>query len=749
MPIATDTIEDMMEPVHPARKPVLPSQPQAGPVRQILATLLTKRASAGMISVLGTVVRPKRSKALEREIKSLIHELSDHLTAGRKPEALASALAILFADADYAIGKMRRDGVLRASKYGYEGLLVAGIAKAAIEARRWLVARDERFAYLESVIALARLAPAAKKLHDRIVDTLATRENVALKTVLAILNARFYNPKPADTSRSSLKLDRYSIEDVSDAASLILDIYRRLFTIHDHCCNHIDAEGVAGPAPIYERLFVAAIRLTKFRDAEVMIDGLPFQARWHRGAVRISAIDPDVEKSIRLGYIQGQSQVALRARDLEGARPAMSVREMIEQGFEHGALDGLLEFVDKPVRRFRLVLPTDPRVFQLFRSDQMFRDEVENLLMIDAEAFTTLDPDQPVTPQVTMRDLLKVQRYFNFISCLYQRKLETIPDEADRAYLTLTSTIPVIPHERLLEQIQLIFEDETKARAIIPLLAIDYEAAHLDLQYTPLIDLGSYYVVAPHVLAASNLVRNVTVAKKLRAFALDAGDPMVAAVVEAFRAAGFKVEADFKTNVNKVELDLVAWRDDALFLLECKNAYHPCSAHETRNSFDHIQVARDQLDVRRALFTIPSNQIKLFAGLGWDVPPTCQVHTGIIIANRVFHGAEFNGHPVRQAHELINILRFGTIGGDANLRIWTGDTFATDDLVTYLAGDSVATKQLQAFERYPIEIDLGERRLVFESHALDARKHMEIMVESYSPLPLDDAVEPPAWESGA
>jgi hypothetical protein len=41
----------------------------------------------------------------------------------------------------------------------------------------------------------------------------------AVKTVLAVVNTRFYQHNPADDSLSSRKLDRYTIEDVSDAAS--------------------------------------------------------------------------------------------------------------------------------------------------------------------------------------------------------------------------------------------------------------------------------------------------------------------------------------------------------------------------------------------------------------------------------------------------------------------------------------------------------------------------------------------------
>lgn len=704
--------------------------------RQFRERLLQERSPAAMLAALKTLERPQRSRALEREIKSLLADMQDHLAAARKREALATALAALFADADYAIGKMRRDGMLRASKYDYEGLIIANIARAAIDARPFLIARESRFDYLRSVIAMTKLAPNAKALQQRIIKTLAARENVALKTVLAVLNSRFYHLTRADDSLSSLKLDRYTIEDLSDAASHILGTYLQMFAIHDQCCDAIDVEGVAGSSPVYERLFLAAIRLTKFKDAETMIDGLPFQATWDRGAVRIASIDPDVEKSIRLGYIQGQTQIALRARHLEADEgAALSVRDMIDRGFERGVFGSLLELVEKPFRRFRLALPTAPEMFQIFRTDKVLRDELQILMMIDADRFSTLDPHQAITPLVTVMDLLKVQRYFNFISCLYQRKLEEIEDEADRAYLTFASTILVIAHHQLLEQVQLILGDEAKSRAVIDLLTIDYAANQLDLQYTPLIDLGMHYAIAPHVLAASNLPRNVVVANRLRPFALESGDPMVSAVAEAFETAGFLVQSDLRMKISKrdIELDLVAWRDDVLFIFECKNAYHPCSVHETRNSFDHIQVGKDQLDVRREVFSNLDNQKMLFAKLGWEAAPTSRLHTGIVIANRVFHGAGFNGHPVRQAHELINVLTSGTIGGDADLRFWKSDAFTIDDLVTYLAGDSIAEKQLQAFVRYPIEIDLGGKRLVFESHLFDMQRQMDIMMESYGP----------------
>ena len=153
--------------------------------------MLERRSPAEMVSALKTFERLRRTEAVESEIKTSIKDLVGHLEAARQREALATALAVMFVDADYAIGRMRRDGVLRSSRYGFNGLVIANIARAGLDARPWLVARDERFEYLKSVLALTRLAPGAMALHGRVVKILSAREDVALKTVFAVLNARF------------------------------------------------------------------------------------------------------------------------------------------------------------------------------------------------------------------------------------------------------------------------------------------------------------------------------------------------------------------------------------------------------------------------------------------------------------------------------------------------------------------------------------------------------------------------------
>ena len=413
----------------------------------------------------------------------------------------------------------------------------------------------------------------------------------------------------------------------------------------------------------------------------------------------------------------------------------MSVEDLVEKGFEHGAFEGLIELVEHPVQRFRLVLPSAPELFSIFSDDAMFRDEIAGLLFLYVNNFGSLeDLITDVNEHVTSTDILKFQRYFAFLSLLYQKRLARVEDEVERMFLTFTSTVLVIPHKDLFLQLNMIFKSEAKVQALIDLFKMTVRPEHLDLQYRPLIDIGEHYVIAPHLLAASNLVRNAIVSNRLRHIAIGAVDPMVKEVVDALKQANFEVESDVELRAGgqDLELDVVARRDGHLFFFECKNAYHPCSVHEMRNSYDHLKDGRDQLDKRRLIFLDPTHQNILFRKLNWAVGPAAGLHTGIIIANRVFHGAVLNGHPVRQAHELINVLLSGKIvGEDRSLTFWSGHTFQTNDLITYLESDSIVTTQLAALEPKDWEFTMGYRQLVFASYVLDPEKLYQAMETSY------------------
>ena len=719
-----------------ASSPAL-NAPLAAPVAGLVTRLLATKSQAAMIAVLSAEPRPTPSKALAAEVKAHVPALHEHLRDGRAREAIATALAILFLDADHAIACMRREGVLRASRYDFRGSLIGRVAKAALGVRNLLNASPERIAYLESVEALTRIAGNVCTLQQEMERIITTHQTVVLKTVFVMINTLLYHGWLKDPEASSLDGRRYSSEEYAEAASLILRTYASLISIKDDSFTDVDPEAVGTNAVVYNRLLLAAIRITKFKEAEFFIDGLPYRADRKGETVTISSMDPDIERALRLGYIQGQGQGMIRYASLDKV-PAVSIRDLIDRGVARGSFDKLLELVDQPFRRLRLRLPAVPEIFDdFFATDDLLRDEMEMLLALDVDNFGTIDNLLfPINDHVDSMDIFKVQRYFNFISCAYQRRLADVADPAERGQLTLFSTVLIFTHEALLEQLELIFKDEAKCRGIIALLRMDPSEAHLDLQYRPFVDIGRQYVIAPHVVAASNLVRNTIIANGLRSAAIGPKDRMVHAVADALRSAGFEVATDAKPRIagRELELDVAARRDGSLFLFECKNAYHPASVHEMRNSWDHIRKARVQLDKRRDILSDPANQQQLFRELGWDSSQVGDVHTGIVIANRVFHGASLNGHPIRQAHELINVVSSGRIVAEEDsLSFWLGAEFQVADLIAYLGPESIAAGQLSALDSFEWSFSMGYRELAFSSYVLDPVKLDRELRERFGP----------------
>ncbi|XQZ45475.1 hypothetical protein E2978_10845 [Paracoccus yeei] len=713
---------------------------QTSLVSDLIGRLLSAKTQASMVSLLRKEERPPVTKALSADVKAHVSVLAKHLAENRLSETVATAMAMIFLDPDHAVSCMRRNGVLRASRYGYRGSLIGRVAKAVLGAPDVFEISPDRIVYLESVKVLSCLAGNAQTLREQIEATVRARRSTVLKTVFVLVNNLFYDGWINDHDASSLDSRRYSSEEYAEAASFILHIYASMFPVDGMSFAHVDTDAAGKNSLVYERLLVAAIRLAKFREAEQLIDGLPYRADREGGEVTISSIDPDVERAVRLGFIQQRTQAFIRQFFLQEADQLISIRTLIDTGFDRGSFDNLLEIKEHPVRRFVLLMPAIPVIFDAwFANDELFRDEIQMLMELDVDHFGTFDDlIFPITDRISSLDVLKAQRYFNFISCAYQRRLADIQDPVEREELTLTSTLLAISHDAMVEQMQLILGDEDKACELIELLKMVPEDGHLDLQYRPFVDVGGYYMIAPHVVAASNLVRNTIVANRLRSAAIGRTDLMVQSVTEALRSAGFEVESDLKAKIagQKLELDIVARRDDALVLLECKNAYHPVSVHEMRNSWEHIRNAAMQLDKRQDILVDLSNQSQLFNRLDWKVSSKCTVHTGIVIANRVFHGASLNGHPIRQAHELINVLNSGRIAvrngpKEESLSFWLEPDFQTADLTRYLGPKSIASDQLAVLDARSWRYSIGSRELAFSSYVLDMVKFDKEMRERY------------------
>lgn len=673
-----------------------------------------------------------------RVSRSDTDRLGEYLNKNRRKEAAALALSLALMDGDGAVAGLRRAGVLRASRSGFNAGGLREVVHLLLRLNNRLSMKPERVRYLRSLMALYSLAPDARRLRDGLIARLRSRRGIAIKSFLAFVNQAFASGWQGNHHAPTDQLAHHSVENLCSAVSRIIALHREELGFNLEDIAYTDPQAVNPLNGTYRKDLLDALRLEELIQAEILIDGLPYLADVEGNSVIVRSIDPNLEKSVRLGYVQMDLQVAYRRMEIDkfwnqqDSRPT-SLQDVFRIFYEK-SLDQLVEFKPKPLPRIAFNIPGDSDFFKPLASDKYFLEDILMLLQLGAEDYDELTTEAfEIVPGVRSIDLFKVMRFFALISHAMQRELKKVEDMGRQQLLALHSVIPCLRRAQFVSLLGYVLTEE-KAEQVLDLLTLDDVREHVDLQYTPFICVQGIIAVAPALVANSNLVRNVVCANKLNDARLGDDDPMQRAVVEALVAAGFLVGVEVSVTIKgtKRDTDIVAYRDETLYLFECKNAYHPCSPHEMRNSYEHVKKAGEQLTLRRRWFGERANQAKLWEVLGWNVPAPSAVRTGVLTANRVFTGAMIEGHPVRQAHEFINVILRGRIRGTGGAyRFWVSDTLATADIDIYLGNKGLLEDHFEALRSIRIEHRLGAKTLAFDSWYYDLEKFDQILAERY------------------
>lgn len=705
-------------------------------IQQAIARLLEEKSSVAIVATARTIGAVVQSVG---EVDNALEELKAHLQANSHKEAVATATALMLWDVNGTVARVRRLGLLRASRYRYRSGCVRKVVEVALQLAPSMNALAPNIQYLQSVRALLELAPPAKQLREGIIVRLKARSGSALKTLLVAVNTAFTMDWRGDHQASSETLLHWGAEEIAEAFSSMLHMFREEIGIHPRSWAVTDEGFPSALDTTYESLLLDACKLNALREAETMIDGLPFSASASGKTVTLSATTPELEKSIRLGYIQTDQQMFIRAVRLEEIRQREDWQVPTTDEYVNAHFDaGLHEFVflrEQPIARLVLALPSNLPIVEQLAADTPFLDEIAMMYGAGIENFR---PEAggalPITEGLTALDVMKVQRIFRVIDIVYERKLSTIQDKLQRETLRARSNIILMRREQVLATLKFVLSEQ-KAEEALGYLTLKESEQFIDLQYRPFIKAGDWFVIAPAVVGKSNLMRNIVTANRLRTQTDFSDDPMQAAVADALKSAGFLVRVGMTFNIDgKRETDIFALRDNKLFVFECKNAYHPCSAHELRTSFEHIQKAKKQLDIRMDWLKRPGNQEKLYQALGWKAKSTTEIYTGIITANRAFSGYSLDVHPVRQAHELINVLLWGEVdrfGDQDPIRFWRDTTFQAADLVDYLQGLTIIQIQMDALTPYLKEVKIGATTLAFDTYKMDLRDAVRAMEDAF------------------
>lgn len=690
--------------------------------------------------------------AASKDAEMMYKNLPGLIFANDRRNAVASVLVLLRIDGSKWLALMRNEGLFRASRYGFEGDCLKKIVAAALELSVGAPLPPEQAQYLKSVQALLELARPARQIQRSIIDRLKTRKGAALKTLLAIVNSSFSANWRGSDQADENQLLRWSATDLASAFSRLYMISRGDLGIGARTWIWTDDCAASAHEGVYSSLLVDALRINQLIDAEVSIDGLPYMAQATPAGVLVSAIDPEFERSVRLGYIQADLQILVRLTSsrhhLGGDPPKLpSFQEALSMHLEAG----LLEWVtvkEEPIERLVIALPDFPPLSKFLNFSGPYLEEFP---LFEGALIDNFQPpesaDQHVSKHLVIMDLLKAQRVFNLIDTLFCKKLETVDDPLKRRILALRSTVIVTPRADLQRMLQVVMSPE-KAQELISLLSLPTTNstagtdAYIDLQYKPFVHSlnpkGNYIAIPPAIVGQSNLVRSVMHASGIKRAKAAVDDPMQKAVATALREAGFLVRESFVFNINgERETDIFCYRDAVLIVIECKNAYHPCSPHELRNSFDLVLKGEEQLDIRAQWLAEPSNQIRLFTALSWEVATPARVATCVVTANRAFNGFRCGIHPVRQAHELINVLVRGYVGRaprTPSYRFWRTEEFEVADLLAYLDGKSVLQTQHAAMQPVTRGITFKDRRLEFAQFMMDLTKMDRLLAESFEEI---------------
>lgn len=250
-----------------------------------------------------------------------------------------------------------------------------------------------------------------------------------------------------------------------------------------------------------------------------------------------------------------------------------------------------------------------------------------------------------------------------------------------------------------------------------------------DLQYQSFLFSGNYYIIPVNVFVNSNTIRNIFASgyKLNNTQIFDDGkyDPISESLEKSFQCQGFrtikKINYSFRTCG---EIDFLAYKEDFLFIAECKNSLLPTNIYELRNIYDSLNKANKQLNLVLDALKDSNTRKEISSKIRYDLKNIKRIRTAIITNNRIFIGLSFWNHPVRSVHEITNFLEKGNVEkNDGEYSLWENDTFTINDLVNYLSDNNPFIRLFyESMEPRKLEYHFNNLQVSFETYSLNTQR---------------------------
>lgn len=672
------------------------------------------------------------------------------LVDGRSTEAVNWLYLGLLCNEAVTRESIGESGALRPSKYRYR---VAGIHDVVKELQRSADELDlsqSTRAYLASLQALATLSSSVRKADESLRDFLRRNRDTTLKSLLARVDALFMLGHQGDQAKNSMLLGHYSAEELAEGASYIIHCLDRDFGIEQKHFSMMSETKIK--RGVFDKLLIKAAKIRAFCDAEIMIDAFDYRCEVHGTNFLITAPFPELEKSTRLGYMQNEQAHNRTRLEQQLARNsgATSVFDLADAFFDGGE-DFVVRRVDHPISRYTFHIPDIPPIRDMFANEAATVEEesyIRAILTSEIIDWNELRRFEAL-PGVSILDLSRVFRLFLFLARLASRQLSPLlPNDPDIAYRSL---VPVFRKD-ILRQIIGLSVGEDKVTPILDCLVWKPGSKSMyDMQYRPIIEAGNFYAAPMHLAGMTNWYRNLAFLNKNRVIQDIGHDTASRALASLLQKKSELVREEYETEIDgeKIELDAIFRFGEFLFIFECKHSLLPCNPHELRTSFKGVNKGAEQLSRARRLISRPGNEVELYRRLGWKLAPSKKIVTCVVSCNGMFSGLRIGGNPVRRWAELANMIETGIVNsaniiatpGDNGLDIkadgwtsrclWNGPDLTAQFLHDYLEGDTLRDAMFDAMVEHSRSFDLGERRLVFKSYALD----VQAASEAFAALP--------------
>ena len=625
--------------------------------------------------------------------KLIIENLKQSIINEKEKEATNWALLGFILSGDF-IAQARRMGVFRASKYDYKTNILKSIAEALLLITRHNSRLNSHRDYLISISNMYVLAESVRGIMESARMILAAQRERALKGMLITLDFIFMQRANRDTSDDSKDEEFFSIEDLAESFSLLLYQYYSQQGQPDRN-PFVKADSVIDGT--YMSLLMDGAHIRAFQEFEIMVDIMSFQCKENNKNYELVASNDLLEKSIRLGYITSEIQRYVPREFINGnaeQRERYSLAWMAQKLHEVTAGTGLIKHHSAPAERFVYAIPKYDKLTDYIKGNWLATEELLELRLASREFMIQIGEllDFKLFEDVTVFDIVKVQRFLNIIRLwIYEHQQSHIEHSLSVVLQSLIPHFADLAMEELFESII----GKTKAKQILQMLTWDSSRTDLtmDIQYQPLIRIGTGFWTPLNVLGNCNLIRNSFFVCKTRLNADGQKNPIGVMLKEGFLKFTKHSEIDVKYKFGSVQgdVDCIALIEDYLFVFECKNSLIPCNVHELRTSFDYIQSAANQLDKFLGLFSENINFKKHLAtrlGLKDGVLDNVTVVTCIVTGNRIFSGYRVGRHAVRQAFELANVIEEGKLViNSSEYSLWKGNEFHVSDLIRYIEHD--------------------------------------------------------------